>query len=248
MGEPLILSYEDIPQITLRRADWLAFRGWWDAIALGRASDATTNLCAECALTPDGNALAALFEEWGFLPAELAGELLANVGAPVGGIHGLYPMSTLAQERAKHARAAELRKMLGDAYASIDTALRIQLDAADAELAALSTGGGLIPLATLDMAETRSKRALFVRGPAGLLVFRPPGAGVADRFTDTVSSFFAGKPDVSFAGACRALVLGCAIEPDATVLAAQIDEFPAIVHCLHGPLREAGTPKARPRP
>lgn len=233
------LSFEEAGDITLREANFATYAAWFDAIQRGRSSDASQNLVIDCAVTPGPEALAALFEDFGFLPETLVAELLARVGTPGGGANEGYPVARLADARKAHSRAATLRDGMGTYAPDVAAAYT-------AELAALTPT--LLPVELLDVAERVTRRALIFRTPAGLLALRPPARDAAAAYVDGIADFQAKKPDSSAIGPGRALMLACAISPDAPALAAAIDQYPALAQWIPPALQEAASGgKARAR-
>lgn len=241
------LDYEEAGKIVLRRATFAAFAAWFDAQARGRTSDAAQNLAIDCADTPGPEGLAVLFDEFGGLPEELAGEILEHVGTPGGGANEGYPMVRLREARAAHTRAGELRAQIAIRTAP-DGAFVAggACDGLPAELAALEPS--LLPLELLDAAERVSARAVFFRTPAGVLPFRPPPRLAVAAHVDAMSDFTANRGDVSALGAGRTLMLASYIG-DPQVLAAQIEDFPALAQWIPGSLRAiASGGKVRTQP
>jgi len=242
------LSFEEAGDITLREANFAAYAAWFDAIQRGRSSDASQNLVIDCAVTPGPEALAALFEDFGFLPETLVAELLARVGTPGGGASEGYPVVRLADARKAHTRAAELRTML--AMRATPDGVTVESGTGEAlarELAALELT--LLPVELLDAAERVTRRALIFRTPAGLLALRPPARDAAAAYVDGIADFQAKKPDSSAIGAGRALMLACAISPDAPALAAAIDQYPALAQWIPPVIQAASSGgKALARP
>ena len=244
------LSYEEAGDITLRQAGWQAFATWWDTVPQS-AGDACNNLVADCAVKPDAAGLTALYEEgFGFLSTVLGGEILSRSGVPGGVLGAKFPMVSLKEARAAHSRADVLRKMLGDAYPRIDEDIKKQLDAAEAELAALVLSPAFIPLDVLDVAErVGGRRVRFYRTGAGLLALKPPGRAAGSSFTDAVAAIGAKQQGASYAEANKALVLACAVSPDAPTLLGMIESSPGLVYALADDLREAASGgKALARP
>jgi hypothetical protein len=234
------LEYEEAGKITLREATFDAYASWLDTMGRGSASDAAQNLVIDCAVEPNAEGLAALFEDFGFLPETLENEIISAAGK---GVPGPYPMVRLKDARAAHTRAAELRSMV--AALSGATAPGGAGDTHAAELAALEAE--LLPLEALDAAERVSRRAVFFRSPMGLLGYRPPPRAAAATYADAVSAFQAGK-DASLLGAARTLMLACFIG-DPQAHAAQIEQCPALAQWIAGALREvASGGKALTRP
>lgn len=240
------LSYEEAGDITLRPVNFAAFASWLDTIARGNASDAGQNLAIDCASTPGPEGLAALFEDFGFLPEAIANELLACVGTPEGATGVGYPVVRLAAARAAHTRASELRaRIAGMAPAADELEKKRAADLAY-ELEAYEVD--LIPLELLDAAERVTRRALIFRTPAGLLAFRPPGRAAAADYVNGIAAFQSNKPDSSFALTGRALLVACAISPSAEAMIATLDTWPALVQWIPDVLREAASGgKARTR-
>jgi hypothetical protein len=243
------LDYEEAGKIVLRRATFAAFAAWFDAQARGRTSDAAQNLAIDCADTPGPEGLAVLFDDFGGLPEELAGEILEHVGTPGGGANEGYPMVRLREARAAHTRAGELRAQIAAhspeapaaGQAERDTRARLA-----AELAALEPS--LLPLELLDAAERVSARAVFFRTPAGVLPFRPPPRLAVAAHVDAMSDFQANRGDASALGAGRTLMLASFIG-DPQVLAASIEEYPALAQWIPGALRAlASGGKVRTQP
>lgn len=93
-----------------------------------------------------------------------------------------------------------------------------------------------VPEETLKAARKRSRRAFFVKTPAGLWAMRPPGASASAAYQETVAAFGQGKPGVSFCGAMRTLTFACVLSPDPETAKAAIEEYPAIPWILRGEL------------
>ena len=93
-----------------------------------------------------------------------------------------------------------------------------------------------VPEETLRAARKRSRRAFFVRTPAGLWAMRPPGADASAAYQEAVAGFGQGKAGASFCGAMRALSLACVLSPDPEQAKAAIEEYPAIPWILRGEL------------
>jgi hypothetical protein len=104
-------------------------------------------------------------------------------------------------------------------------------DGLPAELAALEPS--LLPLELLDAAERVSARAVFFRTPAGVLPFRPPPRLAVAAHVDAMSDFQANRGDASALGAGRTLMLASFIG-DPQVLAASIEEYPALAQWIPG--------------
>jgi hypothetical protein len=85
-----------------------------------------------------------------------------------------------------------------------------------------------VPPDMLAAARKRSRRAFFVRTPAGLWAMRPPGASVSAGYQEGMSAFGQGKAGSSFCETMRALTLGCVLSPDPEAAKAAIDEYPAL--------------------
>lgn len=240
------LNCEEAGDITLREPGFAAYAAWFDAISRGRASDASQNLAIDCAVTPPPEGLAALFEDFGFLPETLAAELLSRVGTPGGGANEGYPMVRLKDARAAHSRAVELRtRIAGMAPAAGDLEEK-RAESLARELAVYEAD--LIPLELLDAAERVSRRSLIFRTPAGLLTFRPPGRDAAASYVDEAADAQRGKAGASYLGAGRALMLACAIAPDAPALAPSFETYPALAQWIPQVLQEAASGgKARAR-
>lgn len=237
------LEYEEAGKITLREATFEAYASWLDTMGRGSASDAAQNLVIDCAAEPNAEGLAALFEDFGFLPETLENEIISAAGK---GVPGPYPMVRLKDARAAHTRAAELRSMVAmratpdgaAAPGGTGDARAAELDALQAEL---------LPLEAIDAAERISRRAVFFRSPVGLLGYRPPPRAAAATYADAVSAFQAGK-DASLLHAARTLMLACFIG-DPQAHAAQIEQCPALAQWIAGALREVGSGgKALTRP
>ena len=235
------LTLEEAGEFTLRPPAFAAFASWFDAISQGRVSDASQNLVIDCADTPGPEALAVLFEDFGGLPETLAGELLSHVGTPGGGAGEGYPMVRLADARKAHSRAAELEKARAEAVQG-DTEAPVA-----PELMRLR--GELLPVELLDAAERVTRRALIFTTPAGLLALRPPGRDAAAAYVDAIADCQAKKAGASYLGAGRALMLACAISPDAQTLAAAIEQYPALAQWIPPVIQAASSGgKALARP
>lgn len=240
------LDYEEAGKIVLRRATFAAFAAWFDAQARGRTSDAAQNLAIDCADTPGPEGLAVLFDDFGGLPEELAGEILERVGTPGGGANEGYPMVRLREARAAHTRAGELRAQIASRTASDEALDRAGLGRILAEHAALEPS--LLPLDLLDAAERVSARAVFFRTPAGVLPFRPPPRLAVAAHVDAMSDFQSNRGDASALGAGRTLMLASFVG-DPQVLAASIEEYPALAQWIPGALRAlASGGKVRTQP
>ncbi len=236
------LTLEEAGEFTLRPPSFAAYAAWFDAVQARRVSDASQNLVIDCAAEPTPEALAALFEEYGGLPETLTNELLAHVGTPGGGADEGYPCVRLADARKAHSRAAELGTVVNEAA---DEAERYAVAAR--ELAALTPT--LLPLELLDAAERVTRRALIFTTPAGLLALRPPNRDAAASYVDAIADVAAKKADASYLGAGRALMLACAISPDAQTLAAAIESYPALAQWIPPVLQAASSGgKALARP
>ena len=245
------LSYEEAGDITLRQAGWQAFATWWDTVPQS-AGDACNNLVADCAVKPDAAGLTALYEEgFGFLSTVLGGEILSRSGVPGGVLGAKFPMVSLKEARAAHLRADVLRKAANELAPVSETqseedakkfaALAAELDALTPEL---------IPLDVLDVAErVGGRRVRFYRTGAGLLALKPPGRAAGSSFTDAVAAIGAKQQGASYAEANKALVLACAVSPDAPTLLGMIESSPGLVYALADDLREAASGgKALARP
>lgn len=236
------LEYEEAGKVTLRTATFAPFAAWFDAMARGRTSDASQNLAIDCADTPGPEGLAVLFEDFGGLPEELAGEILARVGTPGGGTTDGYPMVRLREARAAHTRARELQAKINDA-ANAGASLEPMASEHDA-----LQRDTLLPIELLDVAERVSARAVFFRTPAGILPFRPPPRIAMAAHVDAVSDFQANRGDASLLAAGRALMLACFIG-DPLILAASIEEYPALAQWIPGALKAlASGGKVRTQP
>lgn len=245
------LSYEEAGDITLRTAGWQAFATWWDTVPQS-AGDACNNLVADCAVKPDAAGLAALYEEgFGFLSTVLGAEILARSGVPGGVINARFPMVMFKDARAVHLRVAAMRKAIADAYPA-DAAPDEQQAKRFAELVAEveAVEATLIPLDVLDVAERAGgRRVRFYRTGAGLLALKPPGAAAGSAFTDALAAIGAKQQGASYAEANKALVLACAVTPDAPTLLTMIESSPGLVYALSDDLREAASGgKALARP
>ena len=240
------LEYEEAGKITLRAATFDVYASWLDTMGRGSASDAAQNLVIDCAVEPNAEGLSALFEDFGFLPETLENEIVSAAGM---GVPGPYPMVRLRDARAAHTRAGELRAQIAAhspeapaaGQAERDTRARLA-----AELAALEPS--LLPLELLDAAERVSARAVFFRTPAGVLPFRPPPRLAVAAHVDAMSDFQANRGDASALGAGRTLMLASFIG-DPQVLAASIEEYPALAQWIPGALRAlASGGKVRTQP
>jgi hypothetical protein len=239
------LSYEEAGDITLRTAGWAAFAMWWDTVPQS-AGDACHNLVSDCAVKPDAGGLVALYEEgFGFLSTVLGAEILARSGVPGGVINARFPMVTLKEARAAHSRVAALNTAIG---ALPDFGSEVELAPMVEERAFLMAT--LIPLDALDVAERQGgRRVRFYRTGAGLLALRPPGAAAGSAFTDALAAIGAKQQGSSYAEANKALVLACAVSPDAPTLLGMIESNPGLVYALSDDLREAASGgKALARP
>lgn len=220
------LSLDEAGDITLRAPGFEVFATWFDLIARGRPADANQNLAADCAVKPDAAGLAALFEDFGGLPETLASALLEHVGTPGGGAAEGYPCVRLVKAREAHTAHAAMAPG----------------PAADV------AGAALIPLDLLDACERVSRRAMIFTTPAGLLAFRPPARSDVADYVDALAAWKADKPDTSYLGAGRTLMLAAAISPDKIALAASIEAYPALAQWIPPVLHEASLGgKARPR-
>lgn len=232
------LTLEEAGEFTLRPPSFAAYAAWFDAVQARRVSDASQNLVIDCAAEPTPEALAALFEEYGGLPETLTNELLARVGTPGGGADEGYPCVRLATARANHSTRERCRRDIAEGeqlLASLPDgdekeAARKRLAAHAAAVAALEPT--LLPLELLDAAERVTRRALIFTTPAGLLALRPPNRDAAASYVDAIADVAAKKADASYLGAGRALMLACAISPDAQTLAAAIEQYPALTQWI----------------
>ena len=248
------LSFEEAGDITLREAGFAEYAAWFDTIAAGKAADASQNLAIDCAAKPDAAGLAALFEDFGGLPETLASAIIERVGTPAGGAEDGYPCVRLGKARANHSAHQEALKLLAEG----ERLLASTPDGPEKDAAAIkrvrlqreveSLAAALIPLDLLDTCERVSRRALFFRTPGGLLAFRPPPRAAVADYVDALAAAKANKPDASYLGAGRTLMLACAISPDAGALAAMIETYPALAQWIPPVLHEASLGgKARPR-
>jgi hypothetical protein len=253
------LTLEEAGEFTLRPPSFAAYAAWFDAVQARRVSDASQNLVIDCAVEPGPEALAALFEEYGGLPETLTNELLARVGTPGGGADEGYPCVRLADARKAHSRAgamsveinecanrgvlplAELLKMTPgltpEELLAMAEQNRVTLLARELELVRRT----LLPVELLDAAERVTRRALIFTTPAGLLALRPPNRDAAASYVDAIADVAAKKADASYLGAGRALMLACAISPDAQTLAAAIESYPALAQWIPPVLQAASS-------
>lgn len=210
----IAFDVDEVGTLTFRRPGWTAFSGWLDAFLAGQTGDAGHNLCTECAVTPTGGELAALFEDgFGFLPGDIANHLLTAAGMP-GGIAGLGEMYSLVGLK-------DAEQMHADIAAS-----RMVPD--------LST---IVPREMIDAAKKRTRRPFFARTPLGWWACKAPGHTEAAAYEDGLTAALQGKGSRS--APFRSLVLSCVLSHDVEAAKAQIEECPAIPYLLGRALRGA---------
>lgn len=213
----ITFDVDEVGPLTFRRPGWTALAGWLDSFLAGQTGDASHNLCVECAVTPGGGELAALFEDgFGFLPGEIAGHLLEAAGMP-GGLAGLgemYPLVSLKEAEAMHQNAGQ------------ETAYRTGAPPSD-----------VVPREMIDAARKRTRRPFFARTPLGWWACKAPGHTEAAAYEDGLTAALQGKGSRS--APFRALVLSCVLSHDVEAAKAQIEECPAIPYLLGRALRGA---------
>ena len=240
----MLFQHEDAGDIEVRRVGWAEFAPWGDGYAREQMADANQNLWAAIAVKPAAGELPELIEDFSALPLMLVHGVIESCGSP-GGLVGLsqrYPVLSLAEAEAEHPRAKEIDRLLGlpDEPLPEDEKARKAEEKRRAEarqaLQEEHAALWLVPQDQIAAARKRSRRAFFVRTPAGLWAMRPPGADASAAYQEADAGFGQGKAGVSFCGAMRALSLACVLSPDPEQAKAAIEEYPAIPWILRGEL------------
>jgi hypothetical protein len=224
--------------VEVRKPGWPEFRTWGDEFAR-KATQAYSyrNLWAMVAVAPPAAELSDLIEDFAGLPITITDALLRECGSPegVGGLGLRYPVLSLADAEAEHARAAKIREELSSLPVdSEDRKARARRQVLEGELGAM----WLVPSDQIAAVKKRSRRAFFVRTPAGVWAMRPPGEEAFADFAQGGSDFHAGVKDSSIREAERAVVMACALSPEPAAIKAAIEEYPAIPWRLSDELTE----------
>lgn len=221
----MLFQHEDAGDIEVRRVGWAEFKEWGDGFARERVADANQNLWASIAIRPTAAELVELVEDFSALPMLLVDAVIAECGSP-GGIGGLgerCPVITLAEAEAARAEADKLDAQI---TALPDAGHEEQLRVLMAGRAALDSR--LVPPDMLAAARKRSRRAFFVRTPAGLWAMRPPGREASAAYQEGMAAFGQGKAGSSFCETMRGLTVACVLSPDPEAVKAAIEEYPAL--------------------